>query len=114
MASVTLRGNQNATFGIASTVTFLFLEQIDQSNDPEFIADFKDQNGIQIGKAYGPTMFTATFSGTLQGGTPAVAGTVFSYDGFNYIIEKVTLTSKSNDYTKSTFEAKYYPGIPNP
>jgi len=114
MANVTLRGVQDATFGISAVITFLYLEQVDQANDPEFIGTVQDQNGIAVGKAYGPTMEKATFSGTLRGGSPAVAGQVFAYNGLNYIIEKVTLTSKNQDYTKSTFEAVSYPGIPNP
>ncbi len=112
-ATVTLRGISDATFGIATTVSFLYLEQVDQADDPEFIAEVRDQNGIAVGKAYGPTMSKATFSGTLKG-SPAVAGQVFAFDSKNYIIEKVTKTQKNQDYVKSTFDAVFYPGIPNP
>jgi len=115
MASITLRGATNVTFGIPGTpVTFLYLEQVDQSNEPEFIADLKDQNGITIGKAYGPTDLKAEFNGVLQNGTPVTAGSVFVYNGNNYIVEKVTFTSKNNDYQRCSFSATSYAGIPNP
>lgn len=112
-ASVTLRGVSDVTFGISTVLTFLYLEQVDESDEPEFIASVMNQNGITVGKAYGPTKKATSFQGTLRGATP-VAGNVFAYNGDNYIIEKVTSTAKAQDYTKSTFDAVFYPGIPNP
>lgn len=112
-ASVTLRGVSDVTFGIATVVTFLYLEQVDEDLSPEFIGTVMDQNGIAVGKAYGPTKPTASFQGTLRG-APAVAGSVFQFNGLNYIIEKVTRVQKAQDYVKSTFDATAYPGIPNP
>lgn len=113
MATVTQRGVSDVTFGIATVVSFLYLEQVDEDLSPEFMAAVLDQNGITVGKAYGPTKPTASFQGTLRG-SPAVAGNVFAFNGLNYIIEKVTRVQKNQDYVKSTFDATAYPGIPNP
>lgn len=114
MATVTLRGVTDVTFGIPDTITFLYLEQVDTDLSPEFIGTVEDQNGIAVGKAYGPTTKKASFQGTLRGSTVAVAGAVFTYQGDQYIIEKVTKTAKAKDYTKSSFDATNYAGIPNP
>jgi hypothetical protein len=113
MATVTQRGVQDAVFGIATVVTFLYLEQVDEDLSPEFMASMQDQNGITVGVTYGPTKPTASFQGTLRG-SPAVAGSVFNFNGLNYIVEKVTRVQKNKDYVKSSFDATAYPGIPNP
>lgn len=112
-ASVTLRGVQNVNFGIATIVTFLYLEQVDEDLSPEFMATMEGQQGYILGVAYGPTSPTANFQGTLQGAV-AVAGTVFSFNNLNYIIEKVGRVQKNKDYVKSSFSARNYAGIPNP
>jgi len=112
-AQVTLRGVQDANFGIATVVSFLYLEQVDEDLSPEFMASMEGQQGYILGVAYGPSSPTANFQGTLRG-SPAVAGTVFSFNNLNYIIENVTRVQKNKDYTKSTFKARSYAGIPNP
>lgn len=112
-ASVTLRGVSDVSFGIATIVNFLYLEQVDEDLSPEFIGTVMDQNGIAVGKAYGPTKPTASFQGTLRG-NPVAAGSVFVFNGLNYIVEKVTRVQKNQDYVKCTFDATAYPGIPNP
>jgi hypothetical protein len=115
-ASVTIRGSATgllATFGIPTVITFLSLDQVDEGLDPEFMAKFQDQTGITIGVAYGPTMPTANFQGTLLGTVP-VAGQVFSFNSLNYIIEKVGRVQKNQDFIKASFAATAYPGIPNP
>jgi hypothetical protein len=115
MAVPIIKGNQTPTFGIATTVTFLFLEQVDSDNEPEYIAQVADQNGIQISKAYGPVLYKANFSGTLNSTVNLTPGSsVFNYNGLNYIVEKITLTAKNNDFTKVSFSATSFAGIPNP
>jgi hypothetical protein len=113
MATFVQRGVQDAVFGIVTVVNFLYLEQVDEDLSPEFMAEMADQNGICVGKVYGPTKPTASFQGTLKG-TPAVAGSVFTFNGLNYIVEKVTRVQKNKDFVKSSFDATAYPGIPNP
>lgn len=115
MATPTFKGVTNVTFGILTAVTFLYLEQVDSDIEPEYIAQVMDQNGIQIGKAYGPVLNKANFSGTLNASISLVPGvSTFTYNGLNYIVEKITRTDKNNDYVKATFSATAYAGIPNP